>query len=77
MTPGITEAHIEETALTWFEALGYQTVHGPDMAPGEPAQERETYGDVILVGRLQAALERINPPVPSDAREDALRKVLH
>jgi len=72
----ITEAHIEETALTWFEALGYETVHGPDMAPGEPAQERETYGDVILIGRLRAALERINPQVPEGAIEDAMRKVL-
>ncbi|MCH7575924.1 MAG: type I restriction endonuclease subunit R [Candidatus Marinimicrobia bacterium] len=71
----ITEAHIEETALKWFESLGYQTVHGPDIAPGEPDEERETYGAVILVARLRAALERINPAVPADALEDALRKV--
>ena len=56
----ITEAHIEETALTWFQALGYQTVHGPDIAPGEPAQERETYGDVILIEQLRKALSHIN-----------------
>jgi len=73
----ITEAHIEDTALTWFEGLGYQTIHGPDIAPGEADQERETYGDVVLVERLRAALERMNPNVPTDAREDALRQVVH
>ena len=51
----ITEAHIEETALTWFEALGYETVYGPDIAPNEEAQERESFADVILVGRLRAS----------------------
>ena len=39
---GITEAHIEETALTWFKVLGYLTIPGPDIAPCEDAHERQT-----------------------------------
>ena len=46
-----------------------------DIAPGEEQEERESYGDVVLVERLRAALERINPRAPVDAREDALRQV--
>ncbi len=33
------------------------------------------YGEVVLSGRLIAALERINPSVPAEALEEAFRKV--
>lgn len=72
----IDEATIEDAALTWFGELGYTVVHGPDLAPGEPAAERETFGDVALVGRVRAAIDRLNPDVPAEAQEEALRKVL-
>ncbi len=48
----LTEATVEQAALDWFAALGYSVAHGPDLAPGEPAAERESFGDVVLVGRL-------------------------
>lgn len=44
----ITEAYIEETALSWFQVLGYQTINRPDIAPGEGGQERETSSDVVF-----------------------------
>ena len=70
-----TESTIEETALDWLKDIGYTIVYGGDIAPEEPAAERENYQDVLLVGRLRAALERINPNVPAEALEDAFRKV--
>ncbi|MBP7140428.1 MAG: HsdR family type I site-specific deoxyribonuclease [Opitutaceae bacterium] len=82
----LTESIVEDATLTWFGALGYAVGHGPQMAPGEQAQgtltptlsqgERESYGEVVLVGRLREALRRLNPTIPEDAREEALRKVL-
>lgn len=72
----MTEAEIEEVALSWFRELGYAVVHGPEIAPGEPGAERDSFGDVALVGRLRAAVNRLNPGIPEDAREDAIRKVL-
>jgi len=36
----ITESAVEEVALSWFEGLGYTVLHGPAIAPGEPAAER-------------------------------------
>ena len=72
----LTESIVEDAALTWFGELGYEVGHGPHLAPGEPAAERESFGEVVLVGRLRAAMRKINPLIPEEAREEALRKVL-
>ena len=72
----LNESTVEDAALEWLGALGYAIGHGPDMAPGEPAAERASFADVVLVARLRAAILRLNRLVPEDAREDALRKVL-
>ena len=72
----ITESVVEEATRSWFEELGYAVLHGPNIAPGEPAAERSSYGDVILIDRLRSALARINPNIPADALEDAVRKVI-
>lgn len=46
------ESVVEDAALGWLEALGYQVLHGPDIAVGELAAERSdpSYRDVILSG---------------------------
>jgi type I restriction enzyme R subunit len=70
------ESIVEDAALSWFGELGYTIGHGPHLAPGEPAAERDSFGDVVLAGRLREAIWRLNPAMPEEAREDALRKVL-
>ncbi|MBI3837821.1 MAG: type I restriction endonuclease subunit R [Planctomycetia bacterium] len=70
-----TESVVEQAALAWLEALGYSVRSGPEIAPGEPAAERDDYGQVILERRLRQALQRLNPNVPPDALEDAFRKL--
>ena len=79
MTPAarLAESDVEEHTLAWLRDLGYTTLFGPDIAPGEPAAERETWQDVILKRRLKDAIQRLNPHIPPSAREDAMRKVLH
>jgi type I restriction enzyme R subunit len=72
----LTESIVEDAALTWFGELGYSVGHGPHMAPGEPEAERESFGEVVLVERLRAAMRKINPLIPEEAREEALLKVL-
>ena len=71
-----TETDVEEAALEWLEGLGYSVLSGPEIAPGEPDSERDTYSDVVLETRLRLALLRLNPNVPSAALEDALRNIL-
>jgi type I restriction enzyme R subunit len=72
----LNESIVEDAALEWFGELGYAVGHGPHLAPGEPAAERDSFGEVVLVGRLRAAIRRLNPAIPEGAREEALRKVL-
>ena len=73
-----TESVVEEAALEWLGALGYAVLHGPQIAAGETAAERDNsgYRDTILQGRLRAALARLNPGLPAEALEDAWRKLM-
>ena len=72
----LSEAMVEEAALGWFQDLGYAVLHGPQLAPGEPAAERVSFSDVVLAGRLREAIRQLNPAIPDDAREEARRKLL-
>ena len=63
-----TESIVEDAALEWFGELGYAVGHGPHLAPGEPAAERDSFGEVVLAGRLREALRRLNPAIPEEAR---------
>jgi type I restriction enzyme R subunit len=69
------EAQLEITTVDYFRSLGYDYIHGPDIAPDGPEPERENYGQVLLTGRLRNALMRINPDVPEAAIDDAMRQV--
>ncbi|HOF71457.1 MAG TPA: type I restriction endonuclease subunit R [Verrucomicrobiota bacterium] len=75
MSPAFSESVIEQAALAWLESLGYLILSGPEIAPEEPAAERDNYGQVVLEYRLRQALARLNPQVPTDALEEAFRKL--
>jgi type I restriction enzyme R subunit len=75
MKTSFAESDVEEAALEWFAALGYRVVHGPSIAPGEPAAERASYEQVILEGRLRESLRRLNPSVPTEGIEESFRKL--
>ncbi len=74
MTP-ITESDVEQSALGWLERMGWRIVRGIDIAPGSVNAERFDYGQVVLERRLRDALARLNPDLPSAARDDAYRKL--
>ena len=71
----LSESDVEESALCWFETLGYARLWGADLAPGEPNAERVTYAQCFLEARLKDALIRLNPKVPPEALEEAFRKL--
>jgi type I restriction enzyme, R subunit len=62
----VAESGVEEVCLEYFHDLGWQVLHGPEIAPGEVAAERSSYRDVLLEGRLTAAVRRLNPPLDAD-----------
>lgn len=71
----ISEDHIERVVIQEFIDLGYQYINGSDISPDGLFQERE-YHEVVLKSRLQKAIAQLNPTIPADAQEEALRKVL-
>ena len=72
----IYESHVEEEMLGWFEDLGYEVVHGPELAPDGARPERKNYKQVLLDGRLRDALHRLNPNFPAAAVADAVSVML-
>ncbi|MFH1505984.1 MAG: type I restriction endonuclease subunit R [archaeon] len=76
MKSSITEEQVENVALDIFKELGYKVIYGPDIAPDGDKPERKSYQDVVLIDRLRKAIDKINPNLPSDAKEDALKQVL-
>ena len=71
----LTEAEVEEAVLDWLGNLGWQVVHGYDIAPDTLVAERLDYSEVILEQRLHDALEQLNPDLPAPALDDAFRKL--
>jgi len=71
----ITESDIEEFTIDLLENLGYHYIYAPDIAPDSDTPERESFEDVLLLERLQNAVGKINPKIPAEAREDALKQI--
>lgn len=73
--PKLNESAIETFAVKLFERLGYTAVHGPDIAPDSETPERADYMQILLTGRLDEAILRINPQLPADALQQARKDV--
>ena len=75
MTPKPTESAIENFAITLLEKQGYQYIYGPNIAPDGDTPERSSFEDIILTERLKTAVSRINPTIPMDVQEDAIKQI--
>jgi type I restriction enzyme R subunit len=75
MKNSITENEIEEIALSYLQGLGYTYQLGTVISPDGEHPERQ-YNEVVLVTRLRDAIDKLNPNISLDAKEDALKKVL-
>lgn len=71
----ISEDNIEQIIIQEFVELGYQYINGTDISPDGSMPERD-YNEVVLKNRLQEAIAKLNPTIPYEAQEEALRKVL-
>ncbi|UZE93708.1 MAG: type I restriction endonuclease subunit R [Candidatus Pacearchaeota archaeon] len=74
----ITESDVEENVLIILEKLGYEIIRGDneEYLPRGGKALRDDYKDVVLVDKLRYALRKINPSVPEEAREMALKQIL-
>ncbi|MCG8410934.1 MAG: HsdR family type I site-specific deoxyribonuclease [Bacteroidales bacterium] len=71
----ITENTIEQFSIDLLQRLGYNYVYAPTVAPDGETPERESYSDVLLLDRLQAAIRRINPKIKPSSRDEAIKEV--
>jgi type I restriction enzyme R subunit len=67
----LNEDSYELQCLDWFQGIGWTWVKGPEIAHDGLMPERSSFKDVLLIGRLEDAISRINPGIP----KDAIRKV--
>jgi len=72
----MSEDQLEQEALSWLQGIGYAHLYGPDIAHDGPQPERISYQQVQLVHRLRKAVQKLNPSIPANALEDALKQVL-
>ncbi len=75
MRNSITENEIEVIALSYLQNLGYSYILGTTLSPDGEHPERQ-YNEVVLQNRLRDAIDKLNPTITQDAKEDALKKVL-
>ena len=54
----LCESAVEEMVIEELQNLGYTYISGIDIAPDALNPERHSYGDVLLMGRLQAAMSK-------------------
>jgi type I restriction enzyme R subunit len=71
----LCESAIEEMAIEELQSLGYAYIAGVDLAPDALSPERGSYGDVILMGRLEKNIAKMNPNLPSDVLQGAARRL--
>jgi len=68
----IYESDIEKLAIELFETQGYLY-----LSPEKQEVERKGLSDVVLKVRLKAAIDKLNPNIPENAKEQALREVIN
>ena len=68
---------VEQPAIVLFAELGWETVSAMEEAFGQSGTlGRETSGEVVLVPKVRAALERLNPQLPAEAIASAVDELV-
>ncbi|MBW8333988.1 MAG: type I restriction endonuclease subunit R [Prolixibacteraceae bacterium] len=71
----ITENQIELLAIQCLESLGYHYLFGPEIAPDGHSPERDSFEQVLLLNRIKTAVRKINPGIPADAQNEAIKEI--
>ena len=71
----ISESSIETLAIERLQALGFDYVYAPDIAPDSTNPERASFAEVLLTQRLRNAVARINPTLPPAALDEAIKTI--
>ncbi|MBL8025228.1 MAG: type I restriction endonuclease subunit R [Fibrobacteres bacterium] len=71
----MTEADLEQLAITWFKAQDYTHAFGPEIGHDGENAERRDYEQVILQPRLLDALQRINKDMSLSILEEVADRI--
>lgn len=72
----LSEAAVEQALLDQLRALDYSIEREEDIGPDGHRPERESHDEVILKRRFEDAVARLNPGLPFEARQDAVRRMM-
>ena len=72
----LSEAAVELALLEQLRGLGYSIEQEENIGPDGHRPERDSHDVVVLKKRLEDAVALLNPGIPLDARQDAIRKVM-
>ncbi|MCF8162362.1 MAG: type I restriction endonuclease subunit R [Polynucleobacter sp.] len=72
----LSEAAVEQALLDQLRALDYSIEREEDIGPDGHRPERESHDEVVLKKRFEDAVARLNPGLPLQARQDAVRRVM-
>ncbi len=72
----LSEAAVELALLEQLRGLGYSIEREEDIGPDGHRPERESHDEVVLKKRFEDAVARLNPALPLEARQDAVRRVM-
>ncbi|OIN84577.1 type I restriction endonuclease subunit R [Francisella sp. TX07-6608] len=70
------EDNIENYAIDLFKSQGYNYIYAPDVAPDTDKPIRAKFSDVVLENLLSDKLLAINPQIPPNLIDDAIKKLL-
>lgn len=71
-----SEDHVELAGIETLKGLGWLYLDRDTISPDGTAPERPSLGDTILAGRLDRAVRALNPNIPEEAIDVALKQVL-
>lgn len=72
----LSEAAVEQALLDQLRALNYSVEREEDIGPDGHRPERESHDEVVFKRRFEDAVARLNPGLPLEARQDAVRRVM-
>lgn len=71
----LDEAAYESQVIEWLTGIGWKHEFGPELAPNGLRPERSSFKDVVLIGRLQEALKKLNSSIPMDVLERVSQEI--
>lgn len=72
----LLESDIEQLAIERLQTKRWDYLYGPDIAPDGENPLRFSFDEVVLRGKLEQAVKRLNPKLADEVRDEAVKTVL-